>query len=221
MTIGPNGQYLGTGRPSSVLYRGIWPMRPAPFALILLAACATPAAPPQVMRAPDYSAREIRQPALFVHVRDHPDLTDRERKALADTYEGALIEAFDTRGFPPSDVQRVAPGAKFEMRLALARAREIRADYAIVVELRVERREAIFCRGSRRPFQLLATVWTQGVQVLRVRDGAARVAIAPGQGLDIEEFEPDCANPRKSRLRDRAEMIASAVEAVTDRVLGR
>jgi hypothetical protein len=197
-------------------------MRRAPLVLILLiSACTAPTASPQLMRAPDYSAREIRQPALFVRVGDHPDLSDRERAALAETYEGALIEAFDLRGWPPIDVQRVAPGAKFETRTALARAREVRADYAILVELRIERREAIFCREGRRPFQVLATVWSQGVQVLRVRDSATRVAIAPGQGVEVTELEPDCANPRRSRLRDRAEMITSAVEAATDRVLGR
>ena len=47
------------------------------------------------------------------------------------------------------------------------------------------------------------------------------MAVPPGQGLDVAEIEPDCANPRRSRLRDRAEMITIAVEAVAERILGR
>ena len=197
-------------------------MRRAPIATVLLAAaCATSGAPPQLMRAPDYTPREIRQPALFVRVGDTSDLSDRERESLAASYEGSLIEAFDERGVPLTDVQRVAPGSSFEPRNALARAREVRADYAIVVHLQLERRDAIFCRSGRRPFSATTTVWSQAVQVLRVRDGTTRVAVPPGQGLDVTEIEPDCANPRRSRLRNRAEMIASAVEAVAERVLGR
>lgn len=197
-------------------------MRRAPIAAVLLVtACATTGAPPQLMRAPDYSAREVRQPALFVRIADSYDLSDREREQLAATYEGALIEAFEERGVPPTDVQRVAPGVSFEPRNALARAREVRADYAIIVWLQIERRDAILCRSSRRPFSATIAVWSQGIQVLRVRDGTARVAVSPGQGLDVTDVEPDCANPRRSRLRDRAEMIASAVSALTERVLGR
>jgi hypothetical protein len=197
-------------------------MRPAPIAALLLAtACAAAGSPPALTRAPDYSAREIRQPALFVRVGDSPDLGDRERQALAASYEGALVEAFDERGVPPTDVQQVGPSASFEARGALARAREVRADYAIIVQLSVQRRDGIFCREGRRPFSATATVWSQGVQVLRVRDGAARMAVPPGQGLDVVDLEPDCANPRRSRLRDRAQMVASAVQVLTERILGR
>lgn len=196
-------------------------MRTAPIAAVFLtAACAGAGAPPALTRAPDYSAREIRQPALFVQLDDRNDLGDREREALTARYEGALIEAFDERGVPPTDVQRVAPAARFEPRQALARAREVRADHAIIVHLSVERRETIFCRGSRRPFFAIATVWSQGVRVLRVRDGASRMDVPPGHGLDVTDIQPDCANPRRSRLRDRAEMIASAVGALAERILG-
>jgi hypothetical protein len=188
---------------------------------LLVAACAPAGAPPQLSRAPDFSGREVRQPALFVRVGESADMSAREREQLAATYEGALIEALDERGVPPTDVQRVAPGAGVEPRSALARAREVRADYAIIVFLQVERRDAIVCRNSRRPFSAVVTVWTQAVQVLRVRDGTSRIAIPAGQGLDVTDLEPDCANPRRSRLRDRAEMTASAIEVLTERVLGR
>jgi len=189
---------------------------------LVAAACTTSrSSPASLPRAPDYSAREIRQPAIFVRVAGWPDLNDREREALADTYEGALVEAFDARGFPPTDLQRVVPGERFDTRIALARAREVRADSVIVIDLKVSRRDATFCADSRRPFRAITTVWSQGVQVLRVSDGASRVAVAPGEDLDVTELEADCANPRRSQRRDRAEMIASAIQALTQRVLGR
>src|SRR5262245_65954009 len=108
-------------------------MRRAPIvAVLLVAACATPAASPPLTRAPDFAPREVRQPALFFRMGDADGLNDREREQLAATYEGALIAAFEERGVPPTDVQRVPPGATFEPRNALARAREVRADYAVI-----------------------------------------------------------------------------------------
>jgi hypothetical protein len=194
----------------------------APIAALLLAtACAGAAAPPAPIRAPDYSPREVRQPALFIRIADTGDLSDREREALAASYEGALVEALDERGVPSPDVQRVGAAARLEPRGALARAREVHADHAIIVELSVLKRDAVFCRDSRRPFAAPTTVWSQGLQVLRVRDGAARLTVPPGQALDVTDLQPDCSNPRRSRLRDRAEMIRSAVEALVERILGR
>jgi hypothetical protein len=192
-----------------------------PIALLAMA-CATPGSGPVSMpRAPDYRAREIRQPAIFVRVAGWPDLNDREREALADIYEGALLEAFDERGFPPTDLQRVAPGERFDTRSALVRAREVKADHVIIIDLKVSRRDAIFCRDSARPFRAITTVWSQGVQVLRVSDGASRMAVAPGGDLDVTELEADCANPRRSQQRDRAHMLGEATQSLTQRVLGR
>jgi hypothetical protein len=197
-------------------------MRRAVIAAVLVAVgCATPGAPPPLMRAPDYAAGQIRHPALFVRVDDGAAAGPAERESLAARYESSLVEAFDERGVPLSDVQRVAAGTGLEHRRVLARAREVRADHAVIVELRLERRDAIFCRGGRRPFAAPTTVWAQGIQVLRVQDGASRMAVPPGQGLDVTELDPDCANPRQSRLRDRAEMIGSAVELIAERILGR
>src|SRR5262245_45531475 len=97
---------------------------------ILAAACtAAGSAPTSVPRASDFSARQIRQPAVFIRVAGWPDLNDREREALADRYEGALVEALDEYGAPPTDLQRVVPGERFDTRMALSRAREVRADH--------------------------------------------------------------------------------------------
>jgi hypothetical protein len=196
-------------------------MRRAVIAVLAAAGCATMSAPPPLMRAPDYAAAQIRHPALFVRVDDRIAAGPAERESLAARYESSLVEAFDERGVPLSDVQRVAAGPELEHRRVLARAREVRADHAVIVELQLERRDTIFCRGGRRPFAAATTVWAQGIQVLRVQDGASRMAVPSGQGLDVTELDPDCTNPRQSRLRDRTEMIASAVEMVAERILGR
>jgi hypothetical protein len=191
--------------------------------VLLAAACASSSgsSPASLPRAPDFSARQIRQPAVFIRVAGWPDLNDREREALADTYEGALVEALDEYGSPPSDLRRVVPGERFDTRMALARAREVRADHVIVIDLKVSRRDALFCTDSPRPFRAITTVWSQGVQVLRVSDGVSRVAVAPGGDLDVTELEADCANPRRSGRRDRAQMLAAATQALTQRLLGR
>jgi len=189
---------------------------------LLGTACAPPGSSPGSWpRAPDFTAGQIRQAAVFVRVAGWPDLNDREREALADTYEGALGEAFDEHGLPPTDFQRVTPGERFDTRLALARARQVHADHVIVIDLKVSRRDAIFCTDGPRPFRAITTVWSQGVQVLRVSDGASRVAVAPGGDLDVTELEADCANPRRSQPRDRTRMLATATQALTQRVLGR
>lgn len=198
-------------------------MRPALIILALLtAACATAGSgPPSRLRASDYSGREIRRPAVFVRVAGWPDLNDRERENLSDRYEGALLEAFDARGVPPTDLQRVVPGERFDTRAALARAREVGAEHAILVDLGVSRRDAIFCLDSARPFRAITTVWSQGVRVLRVQDGAPRLAVGAGQDLDITELEADCGNPRRSATRDRAAMLTAAIDALTQRIFGR
>jgi hypothetical protein len=191
--------------------------------VLLAAACASSSGstPASLPRAPDFSARQIRQPAIFIRVAGWPDLNDREREALADMYEGALVAAFDEHGSPPTDLQRVVPGERFDTRTALARARQVQADHVIVVDLKVSRRDAIFCTESPRPFRAITTVWSQGVQVLRVSDGASRVVVAQGGDLDVTELEADCANPRRSQRRDRPQMLAAATQALTERILGR
>src|SRR5262245_12144970 len=124
-------------------------MRRAVIAVVLaLAGCATLGAPPPLTRAPDYAARQLRQPALLVRVDDGLAASPAGRESLAARYEGSLVEAFDERGVPLSDVQRVAAATGLEHRHVLARAREVRADHAVIVELRLERRDAVFCRGS-------------------------------------------------------------------------
>ena len=189
---------------------------------LLAAACTSPGSTPTSLpRAPDFSARQIRQPAVFIRVAGWPDLNDREREALADTYEGALVAALDEYGSPPTDLQRVAPGERFDTRTALARARQVQADHVIIIDLRVSRRDAAFCTDSPRPFRAITTVWSQGVQVVRVSDGASRVAVAPGGDLDVTELEADCANPRRSQRRDQTQILAAATQALTQRILGR
>lgn len=184
-------------------------------ALAALAGCAGPTAATGPSRAPDFRPSELRQPAVFVRVVFAGDFGDAERAGLPAQYEGALLEALNQRAVLVRDARLVDrlpdPGA------AAARAREVGADHAILVEVRVERGVAVFCRGGRRPFRAPVTVLAQTAEVYRARDGARRLGVEPSPAADLEE---DCEEPRASRRRPPAEALGEAVNRLLTRLLG-
>jgi hypothetical protein len=190
-------------------------------AALLAAACASPPRDTPVSPATpvaSFSAQEIRQPAILVRVTARAGaLEPRERDRLADAYEGALLEGFDRRGLPPLDVQRAATA--LDAGSALARAREVGADHAIVVEVTVERASRLFCRGGRRPFEVTTTIWAQQAHVLRATDGARRLSV-DGPAVTVTDVEANCDDPRASRRRDGPETIREAVNRLLARLLG-
>jgi hypothetical protein len=191
-----------------------------PFvALLLTAACAAAGGgPAPSTRAADFSATQVRQPAVFVRLElAAGQFDDREAGALPDEYEGALLEALDARAIPARDVRRVT-GRAHDAAAALARAREVGADHAILVDVRVERAQGVFCRDGRRPFRAAATVWRQAVEVLRASDGARRAALSPAR-LTVTDVEPDCDDPRASRRRTAGETVREAVNRLLERLL--
>jgi hypothetical protein len=177
----------------------------------LVAACTGAAQEAAPQRAPDFRPIDVRQPAVIVRVTLAAGLfSDQEREVLAATYEGTLLEGLDARAVLPRDTQRVTSGA-LDPSAAVARARAIGADHAILVDVDVTRGEPIFCRQGPRPFRASATTWTQTLTVLRASDGATRLAVG-GPALIVTDLEPDCDDPRRSRRRSGHE---TAVEAVT------
>jgi hypothetical protein len=177
----------------------------------LVAACTGAAQEAAPQRAPDFRPIDVRQPAVIVRVTLAAGLfSDQEREVLAATYEGTLLEGLDARAVLPRDTQRVTSGA-LDPSAAVARARAIGADHAILVDVDVTRGEPIFCRQGSRPFRARATTWTQTLTVLRASDGATRLVVG-GPGLIVTDLEPDCDDPRRSRRRSGHE---TAVEAVT------
>ncbi len=171
------------------------------------------------MRAADFRPSEIRQPAVFVSVVIGPgDFSDRERAAAPEDYEGALLEGLNARAVLAKDV-RLVKTAKIDPRQALGRAREVQADHAILIAVRVEQSREIFCRQTRRPFAATVRIWSQELQVLRASDGATRLVVPPEDALSVADLEPSCDDPRVSRRRSPAETLNSAVDKLLTRLL--
>ena len=193
-----------------------------PLLLIPLAtACAGSADEPTTRGAPLASTRftssEIRQPAVFVRVVLAPGAFGaREQTTLPSAYEGALLEGLNTRAMPPRDLQRATT---LEPRIVLARARDVGADHAILVDVRVERGEPIFCGESRRAFRASATSWVQHLEILRSSDGARRLTLS-GTALTVTDLQPDCGDPRASHRRSSSETAADGVNLLLTRLLG-
>jgi hypothetical protein len=194
----------------------------AALVLALLAACATPAAPggrSGSFRAADFAPGQIRQPAVFVRVvPGGGPWTERERSRLVAAYEGALLEALNARAVATRDI-RSGPEAPDDGPAALARARQVGADHAVLVTVRVDRGFRRFCLDGRRPFETTATLWRQQARVLRASDGAERLRVEP-EVLTVSDLEPDCEDPRASRRRSLDETAADAVSRLLGRLLG-
>jgi hypothetical protein len=181
----------------------------------LVTACAGPARRAAPERAPDFRSVEVRQPAVVLRVTLAAGrFSDQEREALPATYEGALLDGLDARAVLPRDVQR----GTLDSGAALARARAVGADHAILVDLELTRGEPVFCREGQRPFRASATTWTQTVTVVRASDGATRLALA-GPALAVTDFDADCDDPGQSRRRSGAETATEAVTRLLTRLL--
>lgn len=191
----------------------------AVLAALLLAGCAAPSTAPRATTAAGWKPDMLRRPALFLRVMVGPDFGEREQRTLPEAYEGALLEAFNERAILPRDV-RIVTG-RLEPQAALARAREVGADHAVLIGLSLQRGEALFCRQTRRPFRAPATLWTQEVEVLRAGDGGTALSIPPGEALALLDLDPDCENPRESRRRSQEEMLGESAARLLGRLLGR
>src|SRR2546430_13914735 len=176
------------------------PRGPA-LALLGLAAAACGARggmQPGPIRAADFGPAQVRQPAVVVRLAFAGQLSERE--ALPAEYEGALLEGLNMRAVLAKDVQILTRGdAKLDAQAALARARALGADHAIVVDARVATGEAIFCRESRQPFRAPVTAWSQTGQGLRASAGAARLALSGDAGPTAPDPDADAEQPLASR----------------------
>ena len=163
---------------------------------------------------------QIRQPAVVLRFEfGSGTFSEEERTGLPETYEGTLLDALNAKAVLARDVRVLKTGEKFDARAGVRQAREIEADHVIVVNVLIERGEMPFCSGSRRPFRVPTTRWTQTAQVIRVRDGATSVTV-PDPGVALTEFEADCESPAKSRQRSRDETLTLGVETLLKRVVG-
>ncbi len=190
---------------------------------LLTAACAsTSTNQPAPMRVADFKPEQVRRPVFFVRFAFSSEFDGRERQDQRSDYEGALLEGLNTRAVLARDVRF---SGDREPRLlapaALATARELGADHAVLVEVRAGRSaQPLFCQETRRPFRAPAAVWGQTVQVFRTSDGAMRLAVPPGGGLEVYDLEADCDNPRQSKRRTATEALNDAVTKLLGRVVG-
>lgn len=188
--------------------------------LTLAAGCASPGVGPGPMRAPDFRPTQIRHPAVVVRIALGPGVLDeQDRPALVRAYEAVLLDEFNARAVLLRDL-RIETAGPLDAPAALARARAAGADHAILIDVRVERRDLTFCRGARRPFRATVTLWSQRVEVLRARDGARRLAAGDGDTLAVIDLLADCDDPRASRRRTREETLGEAVSRLLTRLLG-
>ena len=189
--------------------------------VLLLAGCASGggADGPAPLRARDFAPAQIRQPLILVRLTlGDVELGERDRAAVPGEYEGALLEGLNRRAVLARDVRVLgAREAGFDERRALARAREVGADHAILVDVRVAREVVTACAETRRPLRGSAIVWKQDVAVLRASDGSARLRLVGSPGMSALDTDVDCDKPRESRRRSRADIVDDAV----DRLLGR
>ena len=190
----------------------------------LLTACAetSPRREAIPVRASDFRASEMRQPVVFAQIRFGPgEYSGEERKSMEQELEGALLEELNAHALLAKEVRvSVARGdAERDPGPALARARELGADHAVLAELRVSRGPQVFCQGTRKRFHANATRWEQTAEVVRASDGNVRLRVAPGSILPVLDLDADCDNPRDSRRLTSGEAVADAVKRILTRLL--
>jgi hypothetical protein len=187
----------------------------------LVAGCAVSGAQSPERAAPtraiDYRISQVGLTAVTVRlaVGANAELSDGERAALPGLYEGTLVDGLDSRALVVRDV-RVA-NRRETLAAAVARARDVGADHAVVVEVWVEPDVVRVCEETRRPLQGRATVVKQQASLVRVSDGAVRSRVE----VSIPAVEADCdgARPQVSS-RSATATIAVAVDRLLARLLG-
>jgi hypothetical protein len=166
------------------------------------------------MRTSDYRPSQLRQTAVTVRVAigQNAGLSDVERAALPGRYESALVEGLNERALVVRDV-RVRTGPE-SPAAAAARATEVGADHAIVVDVRIEPDVVRVCEDTPRPLQGRATVVKQQARVVRASDAMVRSTLE----VDVPAVEADCDARRPSA---RSQGIAATVASAVDRLLAR
>jgi len=190
-------------------------MRRLVLVALLVAGCATGLGGPSAMRAPGYRGAEVRRPALTVRLGFGPgDFTKQERAELPEVYTTALLDALNAQAVVPVDVQ-VTTG-KLDRAAAVARARDVGADQAVIVEATAGRGLRTYCRNSRRMFTTRVTGLVARVDVVRVTDGQTRLT---EPDIEAGDFEEDCDAPKESRRLGADELIADSVRKVLAKML--
>jgi len=190
-------------------------MRRALLASLLLTGCAGAPGGPTSVRVPTYSGEEIRRPAITVHLAFGPgDFSKQERTSLPEVYAGVLLDALNAQAILPIDVDvaRDTP----DPAAAVARAREVRADQAVIIDAIVGRGLRTFCRNARRTVTVRVTEIAARLDVVRASDRETRLSEPDIRATDFTE---DCDEPKQSRRLDTSQVIAESVHKVLAAIL--
>jgi hypothetical protein len=192
--------------------------------MLVLAGCATPSGGPRPGSPdldaphPRFDARDVRQLAVFIRVEvNRAALSERAAAPIPTDYEGALLDGLDTRALIAREVMTVPTRDRLDARIASARARDVGADHALLVDVAVARTEATFCRETRTAFRAATLTVSQRATVVRAGDGLVRWQ--PHTPVAVPSLEPDCETPRASRVRSMRETVQAAVERLLDALL--
>lgn len=200
----------------------------------LLAGCVSPE--PVALLHPDYRPAEIRRPAVLLQVSlDQTGFGDgefsrEERASLPDQLAAALIDGLNSQGLFPLDVAMTAqradrgtsnPLERLDLAPALARARSLRADVLVVVDMRLGWRDVLYCRDTRRPFRARSTVLAVTLEVLRVSDGTLLLLEPPTTDPLLTDLEAECGPERSVHRLSIQELTEAAVSRAVTRLLRR
>jgi hypothetical protein len=114
-------------------------------------------------------------------------------------------------------VRDVAPGTgRPAPALAAARAREVGADHAVVVDVQIEPDVVKVCEEASRPLHGRATVFKQRATIVRASDDAVRSTLE----VKVPALDVDCDAARPTaRSRSAGASTVSAVERLLARLL--
>lgn len=203
------------------------------LALTLVQGCVSPG--PAGFRDPSFRSSQIRRPAIVLRVSldrtgafGEGEFSAQERAALPEAYEAALLERLNAEGIPPADIS-LTPNRSFrgsreslegiDRAQALSRGETVNADYVVIVDVRLSRRELVHCREAGRPFVALTTVATAGLELLRLRDGARLLVEPPGPDLQATDIVADCERRRIARRASSEETMEESAGKVLQRLL--
>lgn len=147
------------------------------------------------------------------------EFASRERATISDRFEAGLIDALNGQGIFPLDVA-VSTSGTLDRGQALARARSLRADALLLLEMNLGRRDLLYCRETRRPFAARTTVLAVTLEVLRVSDGA-RLLLEPPGDPPLTDIEVECGREPSVRRVSLEELAGAGISRALTLLLRR
>ena len=172
----------------------------------LLVGCLSPG--PAAMRDPDYLPADIRRPAVVLLVSG--EFATAEGTTISDRFEAGLIDALNGQGIFPLDVA-VSTSRTPDRGQALARAKSLRADALLLLEMHLGRRDVVYCRGTRRHFAARSAVLAVTLEVLRVADGARLLLEPPDADHPLTDIEAECGREPSIRRMSLEELAGAGI----------